>query len=61
MNLRDLAGSELWALVVMELSAGLLGLDLDVVEHLGKPPAAGFLWQNWKVGDVVTDLFLGCL
>ena len=43
MNLRDLAGLELWALVAMELSAWLLGLDLDVVEHLKKPPAAGFL------------------
>ena len=52
MNLRDLAGSDLRALVAMELSAWLLGLDLDVVEHLEKPPAAGFLWQNWKVDNL---------
>ena len=53
MNLRDLAGLDLWTLVAMELSAWLLGLDLDVVEQLRKPPAAGFLWQNWKVDELV--------
>ena len=53
MNLRDLAGLDLWALFAMELSAWLLRLDLDGVEHLGKPPAAGFLLQNWKVDNLV--------
>ena len=53
MNLRDLAGLDLRALVAMELSAWLLGLDLDVVEHLGKPHASGFLWQNWKLDNLV--------
>ena len=56
MNLRDLAGTDLWALVVMKLTAWLLRLDLNVVEHLEKPPAAGFLWQNWKVDDLVSSL-----
>ena len=53
MNLRDLAGLDLWALVAMELSAWILRLDLDVVEHLEKPPAAGLLWKNWKVDEMV--------